>query len=372
MASPTVGSKAVGVSALSGGLAILVSFLAGVTFPTILPSSALPGISPSSTPILSSLATLLHLPLSSNGSLAGAPTHSTTTSSNDAALDPSSSSSSSAPLYDCDVSHTYRTTLISLDPLLIYLHAFAPPPDRRALIFAAEADGGFAASSVVKQGRATHTPDRTSQSAALPRSEPAVACVLDRAQQFMAPALFRQGRDDMGPPQLVRYDGAGTRFNLHRDWFDRPQPVKGEDWDEQTGRRRRRAWNRVASFFVFLEDECEGGETHFPYIEVGGLPVESRRALQGEEGSSGEKGGSTSNTAAEGQGSDSRPLWRAVPPSEGGGIAFRPVAGNALFWVNLFANGTGDMRVRHAGLPVLAGRKTAMNIWPRQFVGPDA
>jgi len=58
------------------------------------------------------------------------------------------------------------------------------------------------------------------------------------------------------------------------------------------------------------------------------------------------------------------PLWREHPD---GGLAFRPVAGNALFWVNLHANGTGDARTRHAGLPVVAGRKTAMNIWPRQY-----
>ena len=52
---------------------------------------------------------------------------------------------------------------------------------------------------------------------------------------------------------------------------------------------------------------------------------------------------------------------------EDGGLAFRPIAGNAVFWVNLHANGTGDMRTRHAGLPLESGRKTAMNIWPRQY-----
>lgn len=48
-------------------------------------------------------------------------------------------------------------------------------------------------------------------------------------------------------------------------------------------------------------------------------------------------------------------------------IAFRPVRGNALFWVNLDANGTGDSRTLHAGLPLQDGLKTAMNIWPRQY-----
>jgi prolyl 4-hydroxylase len=59
-----------------------------------------------------------------------------------------------------------------------------------------------------------------------------------------------------------------------------------------------------------------------------------------------------------------KPLWRE---HENGGLAFRPVAGNAIFWVNLHANGTGDERTNHAGLPLGKGRKTAMNIWPRQY-----
>lgn len=38
--------------------------------------------------------------------------------------------------------------------------------------------------------------------------------------------------------------------------------------------------------------------------------------------------------------------------------------GNALFSVNLLANGTV-----HPGLPLLEGRKTVMNIWRRKFYG---
>lgn len=76
-----------------------------------------------------------------------------------------------------------------------------------------------------------------------------------------------------------------------------------------------------------------GGETWFPDIEVNG----------------------------EGEGK-----WRMY---EEGGTAFRPVKGNAVFWVNLYGNGTGDRRMRHAGLPLMEGVKTAMNIWPRRVYG---
>lgn len=54
-----------------------------------------------------------------------------------------------------------------------------------------------------------------------------------------------------------------------------------------------------------------------------------------------------------------------------GGTKSVPRGGNALFWVNLYANGTGDERMVHAGLLLLEGRKTAMSIWPRKFYGRD-
>lgn len=147
-------------------------------------------------------------------------------------------------------------------------------------------------------------------------------CVLSRARSFLG-TLFSE-TDDFGTPQLVHYQ-TGQKFDIHHDWYDSPQPVRGA---------RGRYFNRIASFFVFLEDKCEGGETWFPYIEGRGV-----------------------EEVGEGK-------WRE---HEDGGVAFRPRSGNALFWVNLHANGTGDERVMHAGLPLKSGVKTAMNIWPRKI-----
>jgi prolyl 4-hydroxylase len=122
----------------------------------------------------------------------------------------------------------------------------------------------------------------------------------------------------------VRYT-AGQKFNLHHDWYDAlPTLLKN-------GKR----FNRPSSFFVFLEANCTEGETYFPYVK---LPEVEPERVKGR--------------------------WRA---HEEGGVAFRPVEGNALFWVNLLPSGEGDTRVMHAGLPVGEGRKTAMNIWPRIF-----
>ncbi|KAK2040880.1 2OG-Fe(II) oxygenase family oxidoreductase [Colletotrichum somersetense] len=225
----------------------------------------------------------------------------------------------------------YTTEIISLDPLVIYIRDFLNEADIAGLLAAGE--GEFRPSYVFKDGVAQGTPDRTSWSAGLSAEDAAVRCVTRRAERFMGAALA-PGRDEVGAPQLVRYT-TGQRFNVHRDWYDGFQP------DARTGRDRR--WNRVASFLAVLEDGCAGGETWFPQVRA-----------------------ATPQHLAEAGGSRH---WRR---HEDGGLAFRPVRGNAVFWVNLHANGTGDERVVHAGLPVESGVKTAMNIWPRRYLGPEA
>ncbi|KAK0630256.1 hypothetical protein B0T17DRAFT_486688 [Bombardia bombarda] len=241
----------------------------------------------------------------------------------------------------CDVLHTYKTELVSVDPLIIYIHNLISPSEITSLLRTAEPL--FAPSAVTKNGRQQKTSDRTSSSAGLPRNDPAVMCVLNRGRNFLG-TMVRDGWDEMGPPQLVRYS-TGQRFNVHHDWFDTSR------WATDGTSR---TWNRLASFFAILQDNCTGGETHFPYAKGifpqspwgetpwrGGLEEQIQRGKE-----------------------EPKPLWRE---HENGGLAFRPVAGNAIFWINLHPNGTGDERTNHAGLPLLDGLKTAMNIWPRQY-----
>lgn len=247
--------------------------------------------------------------------------------------------------FTCDSQHPYKTEIVSLDPLLIYIRNFLSPAETAALLTAG--DSAFKPSEVYKGGRKQGTADRTSSSAGLPRDDPAVTCVLGRAAQFMG-TMLDPARDDIGPPQLVRYV-AGQRFNSHHDWYASPRGARAEDhW-------RGGSWNRITSFFAILEDGCEGGETWFPYVNVrdDGVNGPGNRE-QEEEGDAGLKKGG--NLAAK--------EWRR---HEDGGVAFAPVTGNALFWVNLFPNGTGDPRTVHSGLPVESGLKTAMNIWPRKY-----
>lgn len=234
----------------------------------------------------------------------------------------------------------YRTEIVSLDPLVIYIHSFLSEHEIDTLLDTAEPL--FKPSQVTKFGKKVGTSDRTSSSAGLPLHDAAVQCVLGRARDFMG-TMMVDGKDEMGPPQLVRYT-ASQRFNIHHDWYDTPQ------WAYDGSRRK---FNRVASFFATLQDNCTDGETYFPYI--GDRPA-----------SLGDVGSGVSVGSRRWEASD--PYWRQ---HEDGGLAFRPVRGNAVFWVNLHANGTGDERTMHAGLPVGTGLKTAMNVWPRQFYPVD-
>lgn len=230
---------------------------------------------------------------------------------------------------------TYRTQIVSLDPLLVYIHSFLWPAEIDSLLHTA--DPLFKPSTVTKNGRNVGSDERTSSTAGLPLEDPAVQCVLDRASQFMG-ELMREGVDEMGPPQLVRYT-AGQKFNIHHDWYDTPQ------WAYDGSNRK---FNRIASFFAILQDNCTDGETYFPYI-----------------GPTAEKQGTALEPGREPRSwTQPDPIWRG---HENGGLAFRPIKGNALFWLNLHSDGTGHEKTLHAGLPVGNGVKTAMNIWPRQF-----
>ncbi|AEO53706.1 hypothetical protein MYCTH_2051636 [Thermothelomyces thermophilus ATCC 42464] len=269
------------------------------------------------------------------------PIRTTTTTTNN-------NNNNTASTFVCDTTHTYRTELVSLDPLIMYIHDLITPAEIAWLLETGEPR--FAPSQVSKYGRQQQTADRTSSSAGLPRDDPAVMCVLNRTRAFLG-TMLRDGWDEMGPPQLVRYT-AGQRFNLHHDWFDVPQRAAAAAASDD-GEFVPRRWNRVASFFAILEDDCTGGETYLPYAKP--IVPPSRRGEAMWQGGEREQ---------EQEQEEARPLWRE---HEDGGLAFRPVAGNAVFWVNLHANGTGDPRTNHAGLPLESGRKTAMNIWPRQY-----
>jgi prolyl 4-hydroxylase len=131
--------------------------------------------------------------------------------------------------------------------------------------------------------------------------------------------------EGFGVPQLVKY-APGQKYTPHTDYWPSHQVMRDGS---------ARLHNRPVSFFVVLKAECEGGETWFPRVRS------SRNRVDVDE---------------EGDGKEE-------------GLKFKPVAGNAIFWVNLDEDGRGDERVVHAGLEVQSGEKVGLNIWPRRFYG---
>lgn len=162
-----------------------------------------------------------------------------------------------------------------------------------------------------------------------------VRCVEDRALAFQG---LDTPRSRLEPVQLVRY-GAGEHFHFHTDWHA----------DGGAAADPRHGGDRLSSFFAYVavEDGTTGGGTSFPLVDA--PPGEGWCAL-----------GHV----------DCDEEWER-------GVAFRPVEGNAVFWLNLLPDGSGDPRTLHAGLPVTSGGKVGMNIWTRQapvseeIRGPD-
>jgi prolyl 4-hydroxylase len=143
------------------------------------------------------------------------------------------------------------------------------------------------------------------------------------------------------PLQLVKY-GPTEHFHFHTDWF----PPRGPHAAVDVG------GNRVSSFFVYVQVEpgTTGGGTNFPRLDA---PADERWCTEG--------------------------IVDCDEPWDNG-LTFRPVEGNAVFWVNLEEDGRGnelsvkrgDERTLHAGLPVVTGGKVGMNIWTREGpVGED-
>jgi len=174
-----------------------------------------------------------------------------------------------------------------------------------------------------------------------------------------------------GLPQIVKYE-KGQKFDLHHDWFDDHQLLKSpvSSFPLATEHHWRR-YNRVASFFVYLSapssssassNEPSGsGETWFPYISPSPLYTQTQTQTQGKGKKKNKRNGDGDRKSGEGEGAA---RWKA---HKEGGTAFKPIQGNAVFWVNLHEDGKGDERVVHAGLEAGEGGKVAMNIWPRRF-----
>lgn len=139
------------------------------------------------------------------------------------------------------------------------------------------------------------------------------------------------------------------------------------DWGSNAG-----GWGRVSSFMAWVGvRELEGGGTEFPLLPSRG-PVRDGggRVLEEDEAElKRDEKGSSASGKEEGQ-----DPWCRFVECEGGrvktgedglGVTFKAVEGNAVFWTNFRADGSGEAyrETWHAGLPVTKGEKVGLNIW---------
>lgn len=169
---------------------------------------------------------------------------------------------------------------------------------------------------------------RVSKSAMVPSDDPVGTCLVSRMRSL----LGNLQHHTIEPLQMVKYDPGGE-FRLHYDWFPKDGNAKPGELQLDDSER---PYNRLVSIFVYLGDDCEGGETYFP--NVAGVSAEA----------DGEKFKRTDT---------------------GMGLLVKPKKGSAVLWMNLHWNGTGDKRLLHAGLPVKSGVKLGMNMFSVYF--PD-
>lgn len=163
---------------------------------------------------------------------------------------------------------------------------------------------------------------RDSEVALVPRTA-GVRCVEARARAL-------QGwRDEVWVERLrVQRYRPGGHYGHHFDW--------------SSGRG---GWGRVSSFMAWVDNgdgALTGGGTEFPALRGSGDPRWCRFVE------------CPANGTGEGDGGDGQ-----------GGTVFKPLVGNAVYWENFRADGTGRgyEETWHAGLPVVEGVKVGLNIW---------
>ncbi|POR31725.1 Putative prolyl 4-hydroxylase 4, partial [Tolypocladium paradoxum] len=215
----------------------------------------------------------------------------------------------------------YTVRLVSRSPLVMYLEGFLTADERAHLQYLAQGQFKHSAVQGAAGDSAIHSV-RTSQCTSVER-DAVVRCIEGRA-------LAKQGFDTpashLEPIQLVKY-GPAQRYHFHTDWFT----------DAASHATAAQGGNRASSVFAYVKvANVTGGGTNFPLLDA---PRDER--------------------------------WcRFVDCDEERerGVTFRPVEGNAVYWDNLLADGSGrgDQRTLHAGLPVVSGEKIGMNLWTRE------
>lgn len=155
--------------------------------------------------------------------------------------------------------HCDAVEVLSLDPLLVLMHGFLDASQCAAIIRDADA-AGFQGSTVGSE-QTTENTIRTSTTAWLrpcePQSAEAIAA-LDLIDQKIA-AITAQPLDHGESLQVVRYE-EGQHYKYHLDTI--------REYNEFP------CGGRLSSTLLYLNDDFEGGETHFLELDVRIAPTQ--------------------------------------------------------------------------------------------------
>ncbi|KAL5045612.1 hypothetical protein BDW71DRAFT_76222 [Aspergillus fruticulosus] len=213
----------------------------------------------------------------------------------------------------------YRVHILSQAPLVIYIENFLSAEEADHLVDISIPNYTLSTlySSSLTSANDTSTPKtdktkRLSDRALLPRTQ-TVRCIELRARSFQGwkPHLYIERM------WAQRYNVSG-HYTHHYDW---------------AGTARGRGGDRISTFMVYLKAECKGGGTNFPLLRK---PKDSKwcEFIECDGAEEGKKG-----------------------------VTFKPIKGNAVFWENLRADGSGWPETWHAAFPVEEGEKVGLNIW---------
>ncbi|KAJ5092749.1 hypothetical protein N7456_008610 [Penicillium angulare] len=218
----------------------------------------------------------------------------------------------------------YKVHLLSRTPLILYLENFLSDDEATHLV---ETSLKSYTPSIVYDGVTSKVdPSKRLSDRALLDRDDTVRCLEDRARAFQGwrPHLYIERM------WAQRYNASG-HYRHHYDW---------------TGSLAR-GGDRLSTFMVYLDAECEGGGTNFPRLTMPpGKQWCKFLECEEEEGAVGGEGESESGI-----------------PKQKPGITFKPIKGNAIFWENLRPDGTGYPETWHAAYPVTSGTKVGLNIW---------
>lgn len=196
-----------------------------------------------------------------------------------------------------------QPSILSEDPLVIQFDSFLNEAEASEMVSIAQA-AGFTESEVLQRGlqggaggkmdwlKSAHRDSQTTFCTPKCYASPTIGTLLGRAQRFL----------HMGPEhtelQFLQYFG-GQYYRTHSDYLSGSEKLLGGP--------------RVLTLLMYLSEVDEGGETHFPAIN----------------------------------------------------LTVHPRAGRAVLWPSVLNAEplTKDVRTRHQALPVMRGTKYAANLW---------